>query len=403
MGQIVDSNAQYLGDSLARFGVAHYFRQTVGDNLARLTDALRLALSRSDIVFTIGGLGPTTDDVTREGIAAALEEELVADDTFRAELQSEFERRGLKWTDAQSRQALRPQSAEPIRNPNGTAPGLICRKGGKMVIALPGPPNELRPMFEGTVAQILSDLMGNRTIASRILRICGLGESVVEQRLGDLVQGTNPTIGVYAHPGEVTLRLSALAQNADEAIRLIDDLDARISQLMGSHLYGRDDETLESCIVAMLRSSGERLAVAESCTGGLLGGRITSVPGCSDVFVGGAITYSNEAKTSLLGVKESTIQRFGAVSEECAAEMAMGAKRVFGSDWSLSVTGVAGPGGGTAEKPVGLVIFGCAGPNGVITETGHFKGIRKHIRERSTTYALTMLRAALLANIRLDQ
>lgn len=397
MGQIVDTNAQFLGDALPKFGIAHYFRQTVGDNLDRLTGALNLALSRSDIVFTIGGLGPTTDDLTREAIAASVGEELVSDKEIVSELKARFEQARLTWTDGQIRQAQRPPCAEPIRNPNGTAPGLICRKGGKVIIALPGPPNELRPMFEGPVSDVLMGLAGARKIESRILRICGLGESVVEQKLGELVRGSNPTIGVYAHPGEVSIRLSASANSSAEAIRLIDQLDAEISGILGANVFGRGEKTLESCVVDLLRESRQSLAVAESCTGGMLGARITSVPGCSDVFWGGAISYSNSLKSSLLGVSEKTLAEHGAVSEECAAEMAIGVRQLCRADWGLAVTGIAGPGGGTEAKPVGTVIFGCAGPSGVQTRSAFFRGIRRFVRERSTAFALTLLREQMLA------
>lgn len=396
MGQIVDTNAQYLGESLPRFGIANYFRQTVGDNLERLTASLKLALSRNDIVFTIGGLGPTTDDLTREAIAAALDDELVLDEALLSHLRTRFELNRLKWTERQMRQAYRPRSAEAIENPNGTAPGLVCRKFGKVVIALPGPPNELKPMFEGPIAKLLTELGSDRRIESRILKVCGLGESLVEERLGDLVRGTNPTIGIYAHPGEVSLRISASAASLGEAIRMLDALDTEIGARLGNHLYGRGEETLESCVLQLLRSAGQSLAVAESCTGGLLGGRITSVPGASDVFLGGVISYSNSLKAALLGVKPDTLKQHGAVSEECAKEMAIGVRRVCRSDWGLAVTGIAGPDGGSAEKPVGTVIFGCSGPRGERVEVAQFRGIRKFVRDRSTAFALTLLREELL-------
>jgi len=398
LGQIADTNAQHLGQLLPQLGIEHTNRQTVGDNLGRLEEALRLALSRADVVFTIGGLGPTEDDLTREGIARALDDELVRDPSIEATLKEIFERRQANWVDSQLRQADRPSCARPIPNPNGTAPGLICEKGGKVVIALPGPKGEFVPMAEGPVRDYLAKLATGGVIASRLLRVCGIGEAALEQSIRHLLTSTNPTVAPYAKVGEVHLRLTASAPTREEALRLIEPVELEIRSIVGQAAYGIDDQTLESVVIDLLRSKGLTLAVAESCTGGGLGARITSVPGSSDVFVGGFLTYSNETKMRLLGVSPELFEEGGpgAVSEDCASEMAVGAALALGADCAVSITGIAGPGGGSDEKPVGTVYIGVARTGWVSSERYLFRGDRAAIRERSVQWALICLREALL-------
>lgn len=393
MGQIADTNAQALGRVLPELGIAHHCRQTVGDNLSRLTEALRLALSRSDIVFTIGGLGPTEDDLTRDGIAAALGVRLVHDPSIEAGIRRIFDDRRFTWTESQARQAMRPECAEAIENPNGTAPGLICRLDGKVVIALPGPKGEFVPMLD-RVRILLGT--GESVIHSRILRVAGMGESAVEERIRGELSGTNPSVAPYAKPGEVHLRLTAGAADTAAANALLDPLETRIREALGDAVFGVDDQTLESVVLEMLRARGETLAVAESCTGGGLGARLTSVAGASDVFLGGVISYANSAKTDLLGVPEAVLEASGAVSPECALAMASGARRALSASWGVSITGIAGPGGGTPEKPVGLVYIGVEGPEQAKAHEFKFRGTREDIRGRSTQLALTLLRRVLL-------
>lgn len=398
LGQIADTNAQHLGQLLPQLGIEHTNRQTVGDNLGRLEEALRLALSRADVVFTIGGLGPTEDDLTREGIARALDDELVRDPSIEATLKEIFERRQANWVDSQLRQADRPSCARPIPNPNGTAPGLICEKGGKVVIALPGPKGEFVPMAEGPVRDYLARLATGGVIASRLLRVCGIGEAALEQSIRHLLTSTNPTVAPYAKVGEVHLRLTASAPTREEALRLIEPVEHEIRAIVGQAAYGIDDQTLESVVIDLLRSKGLKLAVAESCTGGGLGARITSVPGSSDVFVGGFLTYSNETKMRLLGVSAELFEEGGpgAVSEDCASEMAVGAALALGADCAVSITGIAGPDGGSEEKPVGTVYIGVARTGWVSSEHHLFRGDRAAVRERSVQWALIRLREALL-------
>lgn len=397
LGQIVDTNAQAVGLLLAELGIGHTHRQTVGDNLGRLTEALRLALSRSDIVFTIGGLGPTEDDLTRDGIAAALDDPLVVDETLEERLKAMFAQRKLAWVDSQLRQATRPSCAEPIDNPNGTAPGLVCRKGGKTVFALPGPKNEFVPMLRGPVREELVRLAGGRVIHSRIVRVCGLGEALVEEKIRHLLSSEDPTVAPYAKPGEVHLRVTSRASSVEEAEARIGPMVNRICDALGHAVFGYDETTLEAAVLECLRIGGRTLAVAESCTGGGLGERLTSVAGASSVFLGGFVTYSNEAKASLLGVSVSTLKEEGAVSAKCAEEMAIGAKARLAADYGVSITGIAGPNGGTAEKPVGLVYVAVAGPDGCVVEEHRFRGIREDIRRRATQAALVLLRSRAMA------
>lgn len=397
LGQIVDSDAQYMGRLLAELGISHLRRQTVGDNLERLVETLRLALERSDIVITIGGLGPTEDDLTRIGIAQALGDELIVDLDYENQLKALFQARNLSWTLSQVRQAERPTSAELIANPNGTAPGLLCRSQGKFVIAMPGPPGEFRPMADGPVKETLAKLATGGVIRSRTLRICGLGEALVEEKVRQLLDSSNPTVAPYAHPAEVHLRVTAKAASTEEAEKLIEPVAQQIRNILGDAVYGENDVDLETATVQMLRSRGETVSVAESCTGGMLGERITSVSGASDVFPGGVISYSNDVKANLLGVNPETLRRFGAVSEACSREMAAGVRAKLGTTYGVSITGIAGPDGGTKEKPVGLVYVSVASDSGVETLENRFRGIRETIRRRSTQSALILLRRRLIA------
>jgi len=397
LGQIADTDAQHLGQLLPQLGIAHTNRQTVGDNLQRLADALRLALSRSDIVFTIGGLGPTQDDLTREGIAAALGDVLVKDDDLEANLHRIFRERRFAWVESQLRQAMRPTCSVPIANPNGTAPGLICEKDGKVVIALPGPRGEFVPMADGPVRDYLARLATGGVIVSRLLRTCGIGEGIVEDKIKDLLSSENPTIAPYAKIGEVHLRITSHAPSREEAESLIDPMEAEVRARLGAAVYGLDDVALEEVVLRQLRALGSTLAVAESCTGGGLGARITSVAGASDVFVGGIVSYANEVKEGILGVDSALFAESGpgAVSDECARQMAERVRDKFGATFGVSITGIAGPSGGSEQKPVGTVYVAVAAPDGVHSEHYRFRASREGVRERSVQSALVLLRAAL--------
>jgi len=397
LGQILDTHAPLMARILADCGISCTHRQTVGDNMDRLVAVLQEALGRADMVIAIGGLGPTQDDITRDGIAKALGDDLEIDAATDAKLRAFFAQRKLPWVESNMRQAQRPTSARLIDNPNGTAPGLLCEKNGKVVIALPGPRNEFNPMAEGPVREYLEGVQGEFVIHSRTLRICGIGESAAEEMIKDLMQGGNPTVAPYAHPAEVHLRVTASARTREEADRVIDPMEAAIRERLGHAVYGVNETTLEQAVLAQLKSRDENVAVAESITGGWLGMRFTSVPGSGDSFVGGVITYTPEIKEKLLGVPKELLETVGPVSEECARAMAAGVRERLGTTYGISLTGNAGPTSDVDGKPVGLVYIGLASPDGVTVEDIRFRGLREDIRQRSTQWALIALRNKLLA------
>jgi nicotinamide-nucleotide amidase len=392
LGQIVDTNAASLCRALSEAGIAVYRRVTVGDNRPRLLAALREALDSADFVFTIGGLGPTQDDITRDVLAEAMGVPLRFEESIAERLRAFFANRGLPVLDSQMRQAYVPTSGRALDNPNGTAPGLLFEAHGKTAIALPGPPGEFLPILENEVMPYLRSRVGGTTIRSRVVRVCGMGEAMVEDRVKDLMASDNPTVAPYAKTGEVHLRVTAQAEGVEAAEALIEPVVREITERLGTHVYAYDDETLEGAVVRMLRQAGLTLATAESCTGGLLAQRITDVPGSSEVFLGGVVAYSNEAKTSLVGVPQEMIRSHGAVSREVAEALAAGVRARFGADIGVGITGIAGPGGGTPDKPVGLVWMALATDAGVQSESTVYIGIRRDIRTKATQTALTKLR-----------
>ena len=396
LGQIIDTHAPYMARILADCGIGCTRRQTVGDNLERLVESLKLALSRAEVVVTIGGLGPTQDDITREGIVAALGDELKLDNEYEEHLRRLFAKRNFRWVESNIKQAMRPTSGRFIDNPNGTAPGLLCEKDGKVVIALPGPRNEFNPMADGPVREFLEGVEGGHVIHSRTLRICGLGESFVEDQIRHLMQGDNPSVAPYAHPSEVHLRLTARAATREEANSIIDPMEADIRAILGSAVYGTDETSLEMAVIELLREKGKTVSLAESITGGWLGMRLTNVAGSSEVFVGGVISYTLPIKERQLGVSHETLTKFGPVSAECAEEMAFGARKRLDADYGLSLTGNAGPTSDSDGKPVGLLYIGLAGPRGAEVKEYHLRGGRNDIRQRATQLALVQLREALL-------
>lgn len=397
LGQITDTNAAYLGRTLAGLGIDLYYKSTVGDNEGRVLETLGRAKERADLIITSGGLGPTEDDLTKECIARVFDEELVMDEASLEHVRSFFARRGIRMPERNAKQALIYRNGRPIDNPNGTAPGALLEKEGKIAISLPGPPNEMIPMVENHVVPFLTErLEGKRQfLVTRVLRFIGIGESAVEERVQDLIHGTNPTLAPLAHTGEVHLRLGAKAESEDAAEALIRPVEAEIRRRVGRYLYGIDRTTLEEAVVRDLIDRNLTMACAESCTGGLLGGRITAVSGSSAAFLGGVISYSNDAKVRLLGVERPLLEEHGAVSPQVAEAMARGVRERLGADIGVSITGVAGPEGGTPRKPVGLVYIGLASAGRVTARENHFVGIREDVRRRSTQLALQMVREAL--------
>ncbi len=397
LGQIVDTNAAYIARVLSELGITLYRRSTVGDNRDRLLAALKLALDESDLVITIGGLGPTMDDITRDGLATAFGDTLVRSEEIAARLDTFFRSRGMAVLESNLRQAMVPTDGRAIDNPNGTAPGLLFEKGGKIGIALPGPPNEFIPMVDNEVAPYLRRVTGDTgTIRSRTLRVAGIGESAVEDRVKDLMHDSNPSIAPYAKVGEVHLRVTAKADTAEQALALVAERAALVRERLGDAIYGEDEVSLEQTVVDLLATRGKTVSTAESCTGGLVAQRITDVAGSSAVFIGGVVAYSNVVKTNFVGVPEEMLAHAGAVSSEVGKALAEGARAMFGTDYGIGSTGIAGPGGGTPEKPVGLVYIAVAYEGGCDVERANFIGSRQIVRHRASQTALNMLRLRLL-------
>ncbi|MFQ3548420.1 MAG: competence/damage-inducible protein A [Armatimonadota bacterium] len=400
LGQIIDTNAAYLSRLLPELGINLRYRATVGDNAERLKNVLKSSLERADIIFTIGGLGPTQDDLTRETVAEVSENELVLDESIAEQLKAFFSKRNIEMPSTNLKQAMVPSKGRVFENPNGTAPGAVfCTPDSKYIIILPGPPREFQPMVDNYVVPFIKEVTGEKKsiIKSRILRVAGLGESIVEDKIKHLLGSLNPTVApLVAGNIEVHLRITAMAENEAEADRLIDKMDTKLVAELGSYVYGRDDQTLEQIVVSELKEKGLKLGLAESCTGGLIGDRITNVPGCSEVLLAGIVSYSNESKIRLLGVDKKTIEKYGAVSSETAEAMAIGIRKITGADVGVSVTGIAGPSGGSDEKPVGLVYMAVDMKGKVKVNKHVLYGKRVDIKARSAQNALLMLRDSIL-------
>jgi len=393
LGQIVDTNAAWLAAKLAGIGVGVYFKSTVGDNLERIQGVLRLALERADAVICTGGLGPTGDDLTTEAIAAVTGRPLMLHEPSWEHIQRLFRHRNLQLQESHRKQAMLPEGAIPMPNPVGSAAGYILEFDGKLIAAMPGVPSEMTAMAEQSLFPYLAGKAGNgAVIKSRVLKFTGIGESGVEERTRDLFAAcTNPTIAYLAKSGEAHLRITARADSPEHAEALIADTEREVLARLPEAYFGADEETLEAAVGRLLRERGLTLAAAESCTGGLLGDRITDVPGSSDYFQGGVISYSNQAKVDLLGVPEALLAEHGAVSEPVALAMARGARERLHADIGLGITGIAGPGGGTPEKPVGLVYLALDDRGETAVQRLQSGGSRREIKWRSTQAALTML------------
>jgi nicotinamide-nucleotide amidase len=399
LGQIVNTNAAWIGQRLADVGWDCLRHTVVGDNEARITEVLREALGRADAVIVTGGLGPTQDDVTREAIATLAGVPLVRRPELEAWLRERFAAMGVaRMAEMNLRQADVPEGARHIDNPRGSAPGLIVEVGGKPVYAVPGVPREMEGMLERVVLPDLAARAGEgRAIVSRVLRTAGVGESRLAERLTPLWEaagGGKVTLAYLASAGEVRVRLTAVGATRDEAIAEIAPVEAKIREELGEIVYATDDETLEAAVGRLLHERDRTLATAESLTGGLLGGRITTVAGSSDYYLGGVVSYATEAKAALLGVDRELLAGEGAVSEPVAAAMAAGARRAFGADLGLATTGVAGP---TEQdgRPVGTVCLGVADAAGTATETRRAPGDRTQVRAWTATLALDLLRRRL--------
>lgn len=397
LGNIVNTNAQYLSQKLADLGIDVYYHVVVGDNLKRLTETIKTSLERSDIVITSGGLGPTADDITKEGAAQAMGLKLLPDEESIERIKKMFSSTGRIMTENNIKQGYIPEGAVVLENNNGTAPGVLIEKEGKIVIMLPGPPKELYPMFESKVLPYLKSKTDS-TIRSKVLRVIGVGESAVEHMLKDIFDSqANPTIAPYAKDGEVHLRITAKTGIPEEADSLIAEMEQKVRAILDDNIYGCNEETLEEAVLKLLQKKNLTISLAESCTGGLVASRLTDIPGASASLISGVVSYSNESKINILKVKEETIRKYGAVSPQTAEEMAVGAKRLSNTDIGLSITGIAGPDGGSAEKPVGLCYIGIAIGNSVNVQKIMLTGNRNRIRWGSSSRALDFLRRELLS------
>ena len=396
MGNIVNTNAAFLAENCAALGLSNYFQTVVGDNEERLTWAIETAMSRSDIVLLSGGLGPTEDDLTKEVAAKVTGRKLIEDKASRKAIEDFFARRGGKPTENNWKQALVPEGAMPIPNPNGTAPGILIEEKKCTLILMPGPPVELRPMFENSVAPYLRG-RSKTALYSRTVKICGVGESKVETMIKDLVDAqTNPTIATYAKIGEVHVRVTASAPEEKEAKKLVKPVVKELKSRFGNNIYAAEEKiSLEQAVVDLLIANQLTVATAESCTGGMLSARLINVPGVSEALKTGLVTYSNKAKRRLLGVKKATLQKHTAVSRQVAEEMLKGLGAMTKADLTVSITGYAGPDAAEGQE-IGLVYIGCGLKGKMKVKECHFSGNRQIIRERAVTEALTMMREAMM-------
>lgn len=399
LGQIIDTNAAYIATQLARAGIDLHRKQTTGDNLERITEAIRDALGRSDTLIITGGLGPTTDDLTREAIATAIGVELEYQDDLAQELRDFLAKRGIDKRDSFLRQAQLPKGARAIPNSCGTAPGVLWDAKGKLIFATPGVPREMRAMLDDHIVPLLIERSeGERQIiVSRVLRSFGVGESGLADPIEDiLTTATNPTVAPLIHGNtEVHLRLTAKAVDEDEAKQLLDDMEDRLRERVGEHIFGRDDQHLPQVLVDLLRSRACTVAVAESLTGGMLGSYFTDATGVSAAFLGGVISYSPFIKEEVLGVHPADVEKYTVVSETVAAQMAHGVAKAMNATYGLSTTGEAGPDSATGA-PVGTVYIGLAHPGGVEVEKREFHGDRLAVRQRAALAAIDMLRRYVL-------
>ncbi|MDT8901371.1 competence/damage-inducible protein A [Anaeroselena agilis] len=401
LGQIVNTNAPYMARRLNEIGFDVLFQSTVGDNRVRMTQVLSTALARADIVITTGGLGPTQGDITKEVSAELLGRPMQLHAPSLENIKRFFASRRLTMPDNNIRQAMFPEGAIVLDNARGTAPGAVIEADGKTVIHLPGPPHEMEHMLENAVIPYLRErfeLQG--TILSKVLRTFGLGESSLEERIKDYIKNQgNPTIALLARNAEIHVRLTAKASSDAEARALIADLEGRLRAHIGEYIFGEDEDTLEAVVGRHLAAQNLTLALAESCTGGLVSSRLTDVPGSSAYLAGAVVCYSNEVKTSAVGVPAEIIAAHGAVSGETAIAMAEGIRDRFRTDLGIGITGIAGPGGAVPGKPVGLVFIAIAGPSGTKCFGYNLTGPRSFIRHRTALAALNHLRQYVLGVI----
>lgn len=401
LGQIVNTNARDISRMLSELGMGVYYTTVVGDNPERLIEALEIASRRADGIITTGGLGPTKDDLSKETIAKFCGLKCVPDAESRRRIEERFAKQNRYMAESNLKQADMPQGCIILKNDCGTAPGAIIESDKGTIIMLPGPPHEMRAMLNSGVRPYL-EKKADSVISSKTLKVFGLGESAAEERVRELIENQQtPTIAPYAKTGEMEFRLTAKAKNEEAALEMIKPLEDKLYDIIGEYIYGSGEEmTLQQRVVELLIKQNKTVTFAESCTGGLLSKKITDVSGASECFNCGFVTYSNERKEKLLGVKRETLEKYGAVSWQTAYEMCEGAKIRGGADIGIGITGIAGPGGGTEEKPVGLVYIGICTDEIHATCELHLAGDRDTVRERTSLYALDLVRRSLLGMLK---
>ena len=396
-GGVLDTNSLFLSEELMLVGIETAFKTVVGDDEKDMEEALLRAIERVEVVFVTGGIGPTEDDITRKVIAKLVKKRLVLNEDALKAIHARLAGRGKEFTTSNDRQAQIPTGARLLQNPVGIAPGFYIDEEGLFIAVLPGVPNEMRAMFNEGLRPVLESRFGGRMfIRRRILRTCGMSESAVNQAIQDILKRRDPVVGLTAGETGVDIRIIAQGSSAEHAQTQADRTDAAIREKLGDAVYGVGGQELEEVVGALLKQRRLKLAVAESCTGGLLGGRITDIEGSSEYFERGAVAYSNPAKTEMLGVPRELIEQHGAVSSEVAEAMARGIQQAAHTDLGLAVTGIAGPGGGTEKKPVGLVYIALASAQGNRVTEYRFLGARDQVRVRASQMALDMVRRHLI-------
>ncbi|MBQ8576113.1 MAG: competence/damage-inducible protein A [Clostridia bacterium] len=395
LGDILNTDAQFLAQELAKLGLGVLHQSVVGDNHDRLLKALGQAAERSDIIILSGGLGPTPDDITKEVACEFFSKELVLHEESLERMTKYFKNKGLDMPESNKKQAMLPADCVVFENNNGTAPGLGMEKDGKHILLLPGPPRELKPMFTESAVPYLKQF-SDKVIISHNIRTFGIGESAMSQEVEDLLDSENPTVAPYAKDGEALLRVTAMADNEEEAEKLCAPVIEKIRSRLSDYIYGIDYTCIEEAVVEMLKEKGLKLATAESCTGGLIGKRITNISGASSVFDCGIISYSNEIKHKILGVNEDDLKKYGAVSEQVAKQMATGVLKLSGADIAVSVTGIAGPLSDGTNKPVGLSYIALADKDNVwVKKLNTGRKDRDYNRYVNASNALNMVRVYL--------
>ncbi len=397
-GDVVDTNSSHIARRLADIGIETHFYSVVGDVAPQIVEVLENACRRSDLIIVTGGLGPTKDDITRQAVASVSQTKLVFDQASWDHIEQLFRHHGYTFTDNNRAQAMIPEGASVIPNPRGTAPGFSLEISSALLITLPGVPGEMQAMLEASVIpDLVSRRLGRGASVRRKLNMFGEGESSIDSKVGQwLAPSGNPSVGITARAGVITIALQATAADEESARNLIAEPEKRIRAALGELVFGSDDETLQEAVAKLLVAQGLKIAVAESCTGGLLMSRLVEVPGISQALMGGVVAYSNDIKGDKLGVSQELLDEKGAVSSEVAQAMAAGVREHFSADLGVAITGIAGPTGGTPEKPVGLVYIALVHEGGSEVRACHFRGGRADIRSRSVSTALNLLRLHLL-------